>query len=206
MRSRAFGRTLAVLAVVAAAGCSSSGNTPAVDSLALHACSTQPTQPVSQVPSYHRATAPTCDVTPAEANSFTYDAAGKPCTSDDTCNSPNGPRGHCLRGACSIDECLSDDDCGTGRACMCSDHTPNSAIVNSNFCVSAECRTDSDCGAGGFCMPSAGVCFTAGLYCHTAADTCVDAAADCPASCVSMCTYFPSRHAFACPAPWVGGC
>ena len=207
MRSGAFGRTLTVLSVAAAAGCSSSAKTPADDPYVLHACSTPPSGPVSAVPRFHRAVAATCEPTPDTANpDWTYAVAGMACTSDEQCRPDGSVRGFCRNGACTVDECLIDADCGDGHVCICSSHTPNGVLLNANACLVASCRTDSDCGAGGFCMPSAGTCFATGYFCHTAADTCVDPLVDCPSSCSSECTYFPDRRAFACPAPMVGGC
>jgi len=138
---------LTVLSVVAAAGCSSSAKTPADDPDVLHACSTPPSGPVSAVPRFHRAAAATCEPTPDTANpDWTYAVAGMACTTDEQCRPYGSVRGFCRNGACTVDECLIDADCGDGHVCICSSHTPNGVLLNANACLVANCRTDSDCG------------------------------------------------------------
>jgi hypothetical protein len=213
MDLRRFGLLCAVLSVVLA-GCSGAalgtGGRDADDPAVLHACSTQSAVSASEIPPEHRALAAACSPTPADANApiYTYGAAGIPCTSDAQCGSDGGLPGHCLRGACAIDECLTDGDCSGGGACVCSVGSIGSDLVEKlNYCAHGNCRIDSDCGAGGYCVPSASLCVSpVGFFCHTAADTCVDPAIDCPSSCVSACSYFVDRGAFACMAPFAGGC
>ena len=211
MDLRRFGAVCVVLSL-AHEGCSGGalgttspdGDDPAV----LHACATQSTVSASEVPPRHRAFASACDPTPADANSiFIYGASGVPCTSDAQCRPDGGLPGYCLRGACTIDRCLTDDDCG-GGVCVCSTRSvPSEIVENMNYCVNGNCRVDGDCGAGGYCVPSGGPCNSGGgFFCHTGADTCVDPAIDCPSSCYSTCAYFPDRGAFACPAFFAGGC
>jgi len=203
-----------VLFSVALAGCGGAGlqgtTTPDTgNSGSLHACASQSAVSASEIPPDHRALAAACTPTPADANAptFTYGASGTPCTSDAQCGSDGGLPGHCLRGACTIDECLTDDDCGGGGVCACSSHLPNGVLRNMNRCVQGNCRIDSDCGTGGYCVPSGGLCFSpAGFFCHTAADTCVDPTIDCPSACISACSYFPDRGGFACVALTNEGC
>lgn len=212
MNLRQFGSPCALFALVLD-GCSGGAlgtqgpdaNDPAV----LHACASQSAVSVSEIPPAHRALAEDCAPTPASANvpDFTYGGTGIPCMSDDQCRSDGGVSGHCLRGACTIDECLTDDDCGGVRVCVCSSASVGGFVENFNHCASGNCRIDSDCGAGGYCVPSASICVSpSGFFCHTAADTCVDPAIDCPSSCTSACTYFFDRGAFACLAPSAEGC
>lgn len=135
-----------------------------------------------------------------------YNATGRPCTSDDQCTSDAGIPGHCTSGACTVDDCLTDDDCAGGGVCACSSPLGSSAVQNKNYCLRGNCRVDSDCGADGYCVPSFGVCGLAGYYCHTPADTCVDPVRDCAAPCAQGCSYFPEKAAFACVTPVCGGC
>lgn len=213
MDLRRFGRLVAVLSV-ALAGCSggalgTTGPDP-YNGGGLHACASQSSVSASEIPPAHRAVAAACAPTPASANepSFRYDGSGTPCTSDAQCRSDAGVPGHCLHGACTIDDCLTDDDCGGGGVCVCSSASlPSDFVENLNYCVSGNCRVDSDCGAAGYCVPSASICVSPdGFFCHTAADTCVDPAIDCPSDCISACTYFLDRGAFACMAPPMSGC
>jgi len=210
MDLRGFGAVCVVVSL-ALAGCSGGalGTTSpdAYDPGFLHACGSQSTVSASEVPPAHRALATACAPTPADANDiFIYRASGIPCTSDEQCRPDGGLPGYCLRGACTIDQCLTDDDCG-GGVCVCSTASvPTEIVENLNYCVKGNCRTDGDCGPAGYCVPSAGICSGGGFFCHTEADTCVDPTIDCPSSCISACTYFPSRGAFACLAPFAGGC
>jgi hypothetical protein len=193
--------------VIAAARCSSSMNPPPSHDVGVQACSSRSAAPISTVPPLHRPVASTCPPTPASDNpNWPYADDGIACTRDEQCQPDAGLSGRCLAGHCTADECLTDDDCGPGRLCHCGGGTPNAVIRNQNVCLPGNCRIDADCGAGGFCMPSESVCGWSGYYCHTAADTCVDPNVDCPSSCVNACTYFPDRHAFACMAPYPGGC
>ena len=203
-----LGRLIALVCAVALVGCSESSVTKgAPECSQLRACGSSAPAPSTEVPPEHRSTAQACGRTPAAAMVFSpYRLTGTPCTGDDPCTTDAGVPGKCLHGACSADECLTDDDCANGGVCVCSSPTGSSAIVNRNSCVPGNCRVDADCGVGGHCAPSAGTCGIAGFFCRTPADTCVDAAKDCGASCLQACHYFPEKNAFACLAPMCGGC
>ena len=204
-----MGRLIALLcAVVALDGCSRSSATDDVpECTLLRACGSSTPVAVTEIPPQHRSTAQACSPTSAAAMPiFTYDATGTPCTSDGQCTSDAGVPGHCLRGACTVDDCLTDDDCAPGGVCVCSSPSGGSAVENKNYCVSGNCRVDGDCGANGYCSPSSGLCGVDGFFCHTPADTCVDGSIDCGGSCLSACHYFPEKGAFACLAFVCGGC
>jgi hypothetical protein len=92
-------------------------------------------------------------------------------------------------------ECTRDDDCGAGRACVCSD------FIGGHACRPAECRTDGDC-AGGLCLLSGprGRCacsgWTAGLYCERPDSLCKDSG-DCPGNGVA-CVFVGKTNRFEC--------
>jgi hypothetical protein len=173
----------------------------------LRACGSSTPAPATEVPPQHRSTAQACGPTSAAAMTVSpYTATGRSCASDDQCTADDGLRGHCLRGACTVDDCLTDDDCAGGGVCVCSAPIGGSAVQNRNYCVSGNCRVDGDCGADGYCVPSTGLCSLGGFFCHTPADTCVDASKDCGSSCLNSCHYFPEKGAFACVAFVCGGC
>jgi hypothetical protein len=208
MNGRTLGRWTALLGAVALAGCGKGSSTDgAPDCTFLRACGSTTPAPATEIPPQHRSAAQACSPTPASAMvAWVYDATGTPCTSDAQCTSDAGLQGHCLHGACSIDECLTDDDCAGGGVCLCSSAMGSSAIVSQNRCVLGNCRVDADCGADGYCVPSAGICGIDGFYCHTPADSCVDPTIDCGAPCTTACSYFHDKGAFACLAPICGGC
>jgi hypothetical protein len=198
-----------LLWAVVLAGCSKGAQTTGEPECAVqHPCGSTTPAPASEIPPVHRSAAQACGATPASANvgSASYDVTGRACTSDNQCTAASGFPGHCLHGACTIDECLTDDDCADGGVCVCSSPLPDSARVNLNTCVRGNCRVDGDCGANGYCSPSAGICGVNGFYCHTAADTCVDPTLDCGSSCMQDCTYFPDKQRFACSSIVCGGC
>ncbi|HMF41408.1 MAG TPA: hypothetical protein VKQ32_11970 [Polyangia bacterium] len=198
----------ALLCTVAVDGCSKSAPTDGLpECMTLRACGSTTPAPATEVPPVHRSTAQACSPTAAAANpGWPYDATGTPCTSDAQCTTDAGQTGTCLHGACTVDGCLTDDDCAGGGVCVCSSPVPSSAVQNRNTCTHGNCRVDADCGAGGYCVPSGGVCGLDGFFCHTPADTCVDAAKDCGTSCGGGCHYFSDKGAFACLAPICGGC
>jgi hypothetical protein len=98
---------------------------------------------------------------------------------------------------CLYEECTSDDDCGSGSACFCSDdatycgggYATSCPLLGAdsvcacgvaNQCKKGNCRTDADCGQDGYCSPAIDDCgHVLGYYCHTAADECVNDE-DCP--------------------------
>jgi hypothetical protein len=173
----------------------------------LRACGGSTPAPLSEVPPQHRSTAQACSPTSAASMVISpYNATGTPCTSDGQCTSDAGVPGHCRSGACTVDECLIDDDCGAGGVCVCSSPSGGSAVQNRNYCVHGNCRVDSDCGANGYCSPSVGLCSVEGFFCHTPADTCIDGSLDCGASCLNSCHYFREKASFACLAFVCGGC
>jgi hypothetical protein len=213
MNGRRFGLLAALLCVVAINGCNqSSGNNGLSNGNSYRACGSTTPAPATEVPPVHRSTAQACSPTSPDAMPiFTYNATGTPCTTDDQCTTDAGIRGSCLHGACSPDECLTDDDCAGGGVCVCSSPSGASGggvVENMNYCArGGNCRVDNDCGAGGYCVPSAGVCgIVSGFYCHTPADTCVDPTTDCGASCLNACHYFPDKGRFACLDFIAGGC
>ena len=199
----------ALLCAVSLDGCDkSSAKNGLPDCATLRACGSTTPAPATEVPPVHRSTAQACGPTSAAAMPlWPYDATGRPCTSDNQCTSDAGFPGHCRNGACTVDECLTDDDCANGGVCVCSTPTGGSAVVNFNRCtLRGNCRVDADCGADGYCVPSAGLCGVDGFYCHTPADTCVDPTKDCGDSCANACGYFADKRAFACLSFVCSGC
>jgi len=92
-------------------------------------------------------------------------------------------------------QCMTDADCGAGRACSCGSFA-------ANLCVPAECLTDVDCG-NGVCLFSIGpdehCCgsgSTRGLYCERLESTCKDGS-DCPGN-GAACVYITSANRFEC--------
>lgn len=208
MDMRRWGRWAALVCAVALDGCSKSAATdPVPECLTLRACGSTTPAPATEVPPNHRSTAQACGPTSPDTNpGWPYDATGRPCTSDDQCTSDAGLRGTCLHGACTVDGCLTDDDCAGGGVCFCSSPQATGAVENRNYCVPANCHVDGDCGAGGYCVPSSGICGVDGFYCHGSKDTCVDPSKDCGTSCLNWCHYFPDKGAFSCLASICGGC
>jgi hypothetical protein len=110
----------------------------------------------------------------------------------------------CLGGKCSTDQCMTDSDCPSGRACACArEFGANSDRTNS--CIPSQCRIDADCGREvGLCSPGYTTCGTfLGYYCHTAADACTTDA-DCCDKGAPACDYVPMLGHFACHS--VTGC
>jgi hypothetical protein len=156
-----------------------------------------------------RPQAPTC---PATALGAGFDAGVVSCTTLADCQDAGaitGPPGKiplqftaCLAGRCSVDACLTDDDCASGQACGCSATVANANHLLTNACVVAQCRVDADCGKGGICSPSptSSCGGLSGLYCHSAADTCTTDA-DCCDATKPSCLYQQTLGHFACQAP-----
>lgn len=122
------------------------------------------------------------------------------CTRDADCTA--GTNGRCTPRlgpagcGCSYDTCTSDGDCSAATSCICR-ATPDS--YEANFCVSSNCRVDADCGSNGYCSPSCGG--SGGIYCRTAADTCVDDS-ECPLD--TTCNFDSERRSWtcsSCPVP-----
>lgn len=163
-------------------------------------------QPYSgEVPSEHCTTAPACQ----RSNQPPVPDGGIPsCTTDSDCTAnPNSLFRFCFRGQCSLDQCLTDAECGSTGVCACSsDYYGGNAAYHPNFCVPANCRIDSDCGLGGYCSPSRGRCGTfEGFYCHTSTDSCVDSTADCSSCSLDACVYSPAVAAFTCGSVFCNG-
>jgi hypothetical protein len=155
------------------------------------ACGAAP--PDGAVPSFHRTVATTCS---ASSTFFlSVDPTRISCTTTADCRGDGGSLNWtCLNGHCSVDQCLTDADCGPTGACACARST-----IQFNVCVPASCHVDSDCGPGGYCSSSVG-CGLTGVYCNTPNDTCLDATRDC-ASCglaKPSCIYAPETGTFVC--------
>jgi hypothetical protein len=152
-----------------------------------------------RIPTEHRATATAC--APSTRAPPIPDGGLSACGTDADCTADGGFLfGHCLRGTCAFDTCLSDSDCTTG-VCGCStDFYGGNAAFVGNVCVPADCHTDSDCGSAGFCSPSRGRCGTyQGFFCHCGTDPCVNSTTDC-ASPSQSCVYSPEAEEFTCSA------
>jgi hypothetical protein len=81
----------------------------------------------------------------------------------------------CKAGTLASAECISDSDCGAGKACVCSGLPAFGAF---NRCLPAECRTSAEC-VDAPCLLSLGGteddCCTfgnAGLFCGRSGSTC----------------------------------
>ncbi|HEY2901043.1 MAG TPA: hypothetical protein VGL59_10735 [Polyangia bacterium] len=108
------------------------------------------------------------------------DAGTTSCNTDSECGSDAGfPQLHCVRHACTADQCLIDDDCPADSVCGCSDLFGGNA-VHTNQCVPSTCHVDADC-TSGLCSPaSGGYCGSlTGYHCRGATDTC-HSQSDCP--------------------------
>jgi hypothetical protein len=106
---------------------------------------------------------------------------GSMCSTDTDCQPEGGvvARRFCLGGRCSMDQCLTDDDCPAGQACGCASQIIG--LTNHlNSCLPSSCRIDADC-ATGLCSPAnGGHCGSlSGYHCRKASDTC-QTIGDCP--------------------------
>ena len=87
---------------------------------------------------------------------------------------------------CTYDECLQDQDCGTGMLCLCSADRSSRGVSGHHRCIRAGCHVDANCGPCGSCSPVY-ACLDPvpsnfmidGYFCHTPGDACVDQN-DCP--------------------------
>jgi hypothetical protein len=153
----------------------------------------------------HREAAVSCPATSVNPAPPT-DAGTTSCTKDADCQPDGGGplSGYCLRNVCSLDRCLSDDDCSAGAVCICASDGGFGNIKHFNSCVASTCRIDADCGAGGLCSPGHGYCGSSnGYHCRSAADTC-GTAENCPnKSSAGNCEYAPSTGHWQCMAPTI---
>jgi hypothetical protein len=63
--------------------------------------------------------------------------------------------------------CVTDDDCGPGRICLCDGPSPTGGK-----CRSSDCRTDADCGPGYLCATYSVACGGPAFACQRATDEC----------------------------------
>jgi hypothetical protein len=130
----------------------------------------------------HRPVAVACAATPGPATP-PPDAAPVTCTTNTDCQPEGGAvfaRFVCRGGACTADQCLTDDDCPVGQACGCANQVIG--LGNRvNSCLPSSCRIDADCGPTGLCSPAhSGHCGSlSGYHCRKAADAC-QTNEDCP--------------------------
>jgi hypothetical protein len=131
------------------------------------------------------------------------DAGAVSCSSLSDCQ-PDGSITYytaCLSGACSVDQCLTDSDCGPGMICACPDQLGGGNIAHlGNVCLMTQCQVDSDCGPDQACSPStADRCGALqGFFCHSNADECLTNV-DCCGS-TPICGYQPTLGHWACQA------
>jgi hypothetical protein len=153
----------------------------------------------SRVPWKHRPQAKPCSAT---SNPFAM--VGQACKTDVECQA--GPTyGFCVRGVCSLDQCLTDSDCANGGTCACTSDYYGGNAAHGNQCAPAACHVDSDCGPGSYCSPSVGYCGSlTGLYCWKPSDPCGDPQYDCQGETNdaglhdNMCIYTPIVGEFVC--------
>lgn len=180
-----------------------------------------------RAPKYHRPTVSTCPTTRAAVDAckggmLAPDGGtfGNQCLLDGDCTTGPGTNGRCVGRrsgcACSYDACVSDGDCGAGKACDCRDAAyPELSATRPNQCVAANCGVDSDCAGGhGYCSPTLDpTCTTyagiTGWYCHTTADECLDDS-DCthppsPGPSAGFCVYKPEVGHWACTYGFCAG-
>jgi hypothetical protein len=77
------------------------------------------------------------------------------------------------------DECLTDADCGAGKACVCQSPPPPGQpcpggifIPAGNVCVPADCRVDADCKTCGVCEADNSCGLIHGYHCQMPNDAC----------------------------------
>ena len=162
------------------------------------------TAKAAEAPAEHRTTAAACTPT---RNPFA-DGGVASCSSNADCASDGSSAAFstCLHGSCTIDQCLTDGDCGSSEVCACSsDYYGGVGAFHGNVCVPGNCHVDRDCGAGGYCSPSRGHCGSfQGFYCHTPKDSCLDGTKDC-GTCGNQCVYAPTTATFICGSVICGG-
>jgi hypothetical protein len=147
------------------------------------------------VPAEHRSSSVTCAATKP-----ILDGSVPACAIDADCQTDGGSLlNSCRRGLCSIDACLTDDDCPMESACGCAPVAGQWSVYSPywpNVCMPGNCRVDADCGVGGFWSPSYAKCSRLqGYYCHSPADTCVDST-DCNGG--DSCAYEAAVGHFTC--------
>lgn len=126
--------------------------------------------PVAHAADNHRSGAAACEPRNVPPNpEYQGCKSDKECAKGARCTVAHREGNAPFRNECATDACKSDADCGKGPGGVCSCESYG------NFCIQGNCRTDADCGAGGACSPSYGCRgFTAGYFCHAAADECVN--------------------------------
>jgi hypothetical protein len=167
-------------------------------------------------PLSHRAAAECCPLDRPAGGTCDPDAAVYPtqCLNDRNCTA--GVNGRCLilpeflgapglgappdagtqlhlrcNGACTYDECFSDQDCPGHVPCDCRTYG-----YGNNLCrIGSTCAVDADCGPGGYCS------WTGEVYaCHRPGDTCFNAR-DCAQSLFgTSCLYQAASGQWACVA------
>jgi hypothetical protein len=128
---------------------------------------------------------------------------GGECASDADCKS--GTEGRCSflgqgrfppANRCTYDACISDQQCGAGKLCMC-----NAGFDGRNVCIPSNCHDDTDCAAGAKCaLSSSGVgdnptFDVSSHYCKTGDDKCADDKA-CDKG--EVCAFDPKRSRWQC--------
>ena len=116
---------------------------------------------------------------------------------------PSRPQSVTCAASAGTDQCLTDGDCPSGMACVCSNDFRGPGVP-SNLCLTAQCRVDADCGLSYACSPSStSTCGSgvSGLFCHTSRDTCTTNADCCSESSTGACVYQPTLGFFACQGP-----
>ncbi|HEV3192599.1 MAG TPA: hypothetical protein VGY54_18950 [Polyangiaceae bacterium] len=156
----------------------------------------------------NRPVAAACNPTNPSSAPGAAEAGAINCTRDIDCQGDSGPLRWCRNNVCTVDQCLSDTDCGSGEVCGCSNQFSGYRF-HANTCVATDCHVDADCGVNGLCSPKVDInmwCMTfKGYHCRSAADECVTGA-DCnpSSSCGTSgatdsfywaCTYGPGHWA-----------
>lgn len=158
----------------------------------------------------HRATATACADPAADPRAATCDSS----TQGGTCgaNSDCGPSQVCLleddhSHACQCygAACLTDDDCGVGRACVCGVATAGASCGTfrqdcGHRCVPAGCKSDGDCAGPALCVAVHDSCGAVTRYvCNDLQTSACASDDDCRAA--WMCSY-DDDHGWRCvPKP-----
>jgi hypothetical protein len=143
---------------------------------------------------------PATDVSMWETVDAGASGGAKSCSVDADCGTIGPVGGHCLNGQCGADECFTNSDCPSGKACGCSTDF-HYCCTHVNRCVPSNCNVDSDCGENGACSAVIGYCGSlTGFYCHTADDQC-HTDADCNDKSTPTCSYNSALGHWACEAP-----
>ncbi len=130
-----------------------------------------------------------------------------PCTTTADCSDGGGS--FCHGGACTPDQCLSDDDCPAGTACGCGPEVGGGGPDRPNRCITANCRTSADCPSGA-CQGSSSPASSStqcdqllGYFCVTPTDmdTCTSQGCCAPNPAMEECLYQPTLGHWACGTP-----